>query len=523
MSKEPNVSSMPPPGLEKVSSSDSALVKAAYDEVDVAAQLASGGYGETISEEDALRIRRRIDWHLMPLMCRKMQFADKTTLGQSAVLGLTQSTHLTTNQFNWLGTIFYLSYLVFEYPQNLALQHFPVGKWMSLNIFVWSVALCAHAACTSFGGLFAVRFILGVCEGAITAGFLIVMSMFYTHAEQMLRVGFWFLMNGLAVIILGFIAFGVLHANTGNFEPWQWLMIITGVITLITSVVFWFFFPDSPANARFLSPEDRRLAVLRIKVNQTGVENKHFKFNQFYEALCDPKTWLFSLTVAICQIPNSLTNQRQLIVNMFGFSTIDTTLLGCVDGVVVIAAIYGSTKLSSYLRDCRGFIIALWTIPGIVGGILVVTLPFNNRIGLLFSYWTALIVNGCLPVLLGWVNSVTAGHSKRITTNAIVLSAYSIGNAVGPFMWEEKYRPRNRVPWAIIVACNGVVAILSLLIRLYLTRENNARARASYDETYEDVFIVVQDPKTGVEVKKKVDKAFLDLTDKQNRDFRYVR
>ena len=29
-----------------------------------------------------------------------------------------------------LGTIFYLGYLIFEYPQNLALQRFPVGKWM---------------------------------------------------------------------------------------------------------------------------------------------------------------------------------------------------------------------------------------------------------------------------------------------------------------------------------------------------------------------------------------------------------
>jgi hypothetical protein len=35
-------------------------------------------------------------------------------------------------QFNWLGTIFYISYLVFEYPQNLALQKFPVGKWIRL-------------------------------------------------------------------------------------------------------------------------------------------------------------------------------------------------------------------------------------------------------------------------------------------------------------------------------------------------------------------------------------------------------
>jgi hypothetical protein len=38
-----------------------------------------------------------------------------------------------------LGTIFYLAYLLFEYPQNLALQRFPVGKWMSLNILVWSM------------------------------------------------------------------------------------------------------------------------------------------------------------------------------------------------------------------------------------------------------------------------------------------------------------------------------------------------------------------------------------------------
>jgi hypothetical protein len=41
-----------------------------------------------------------------------------------------QGAHINQTQFNWLGTIFYLSYLTFQYPQNLALQKFPVGKWM---------------------------------------------------------------------------------------------------------------------------------------------------------------------------------------------------------------------------------------------------------------------------------------------------------------------------------------------------------------------------------------------------------
>ena len=37
----------------------------------------------------------------------------------------------------------------------------------SINIFIWAVALLSHAACKSFGSLFAVRFILGACEGKL--------------------------------------------------------------------------------------------------------------------------------------------------------------------------------------------------------------------------------------------------------------------------------------------------------------------------------------------------------------------
>jgi hypothetical protein len=85
-----------------------------------------------------------------------------------------------------------------------------------------------------------------------------------------------------AQIISGFISFGTLHIKTSHFEPWQWLMIITGILTLITSVSFWyvfrplalafysakcrFFFPDSPTNAWFLTPQERAIAVMRIQV-----------------------------------------------------------------------------------------------------------------------------------------------------------------------------------------------------------------------------------------------------------------
>jgi hypothetical protein len=104
-----------------------------------------------ISEEESMRVRRKIDWHLMPLLCAlyMLQFIDKTTLNNSAILGLKEDTHLTSDQYNWLGTILYvrterdgtpqltnsyLGYLVFEWPQSLALQRFPASKWMAANV-----------------------------------------------------------------------------------------------------------------------------------------------------------------------------------------------------------------------------------------------------------------------------------------------------------------------------------------------------------------------------------------------------
>lgn len=117
-------------------------------------------------------------------------------------------------------------------------------------------------------------------------------------------------------------------------------MIITGLITVVTAVIYWFFFPDSPTNAWFLTPEERAKAVIRIRENQTGVENKTFKKEQMIEALMEPKTWLFALFPAFGNIPNSLINQRSIIVTSFGWTPFQTTLLGCVDGVIEVIAIF---------------------------------------------------------------------------------------------------------------------------------------------------------------------------------------
>lgn len=58
------------------------------------------------------------------------------------------------------------------------------------------------------------------------------------------------------------------------------LIVITGVLTIIFGIFVYLLFPDSPLHATFLTHEERAQAVLRIKDNNSGIENKHFKKHQ---------------------------------------------------------------------------------------------------------------------------------------------------------------------------------------------------------------------------------------------------
>jgi MFS transporter, ACS family, allantoate permease len=101
------------------------------------------------------------------------------------------------------------------------------------------------------------------------------------------------------------------------------------------------------------------------------------------EALLDPKTWLFALASALDNIPNSLTNQTQLIIASFGFTTLQTTLLACISGVVEIVTIYTGVNLAARFKNARAIVGAIYFIPNVLGVLLIQLLPWNNKAGLL--------------------------------------------------------------------------------------------------------------------------------------------
>lgn len=147
------------------------------------------------------------------------------------------------------------------------------------------------------------------------------------------------------------------------------------------------------------------------------------------EALLDPKTWLFALFSAFTNIPNSLTNQRQIIISSFGFTYLDTTLLGCVDGFIEIMAIWTGVTLAARIPNGRAYVGATYFIPALVGVLMIEFLPWSNQIGLLFGIWLVDINSTGFVLSLSWLTNVTAGHTKRVRLSNLccTLSPFSCG------------------------------------------------------------------------------------------------
>lgn len=86
-----------------------------------------------------------------------------------------------------------------------------------------------------------------------------------------------------------------------------------GLITVVVGTIVIFFLPDNPMKSR-LSHDEKIWAIERLRENQTGIENKHFKPKQALECLMDPHVWLLSLITISFDVPNGAISSYQATI-----------------------------------------------------------------------------------------------------------------------------------------------------------------------------------------------------------------
>lgn len=331
------------------------------------------------------------------------------------------------------SSIFYFGYLFFQFPSGYFLQRLPIGKFLSLTTIGWGVILITTPACVSFGGIATNRFLLGAVEASVNPGFVLLMSMWYTSAEQPLRLETYYCTNGIATMFGGLIGYAIGHITTG-LSRWMYVFLIFGAISIFWGIISLLFLPDLPSTAKFLTPHDRLIAISRVASNRQGIKNHHFQTYQAWQTIHDPKTWVLFIMAIGAQIPNSaLTSFTSIIVGTFGFDTLGTQYLQIPGGAVqFLALMAGGYICTRFPRNSRCITMIIANSICILGAGLLVGLPSGNKWGRLVALWLCYFQGLGFSMSLTVVSSNIAGYTKKQLTAAVLFTGYCVGNIIGP-------------------------------------------------------------------------------------------
>jgi len=142
----------------------------------------------------------------------------------------------------------------------------------------------------------ALRFLLGAAEAGFGPSIPFLLSFFYLRHELGFRSGIFLAAAPLANTFAGALAYGITSGHS-KLANWRLLFLVEGLPTILAAPVAFFFLPDSPVHARFLTEEEKTIARAR-GVRQTGEAEKPrgVVVKDIGRTLLDAKAWFTAVS-----------------------------------------------------------------------------------------------------------------------------------------------------------------------------------------------------------------------------------
>lgn len=469
-----------------------------------------------ITPAEEKKLRRKVAAIVVSLtfLINLTLYSDKATLSYASIFGLWEDTGLTQDTYNNANTLFYVGYLIGQ-ANMFFVQKFPIGRVVTVMSAAWTIIIFLHCVAYNHQGIIALRFFLGFVESIAVPTLNLTMNQFLTPDEKNSYGPIWYVSSIGVSIPVGFIAYGILHANT-SVPIWKLFMIIIGGCTFLLTIIIFVIYPNNPTDAKFLSTKEKVWVIRRVQqTSQASIEQKVVKKYQIVEALTDPVSWLFAAFFLFQQLANNLAYQQNLLFEGIGnIGNLASTLVSVAAGGFASICAIIATVFLLYKKNYTAFSVVFWTVPSFAGSIALVSIDWDKKIALLAMLCLACPLFGVPWILMfSWNTTSCAGYTKRLTRNAIVMFWYAVSNIISPQIWRSKDGPRYIPAWIVQIVLSFFLAPLLALVIWYILKKRNTERLAHAQETHGAVQIDGQVVKANV--------AMLDLTDLENKNFTY--
>jgi ACS family phthalate transporter-like MFS transporter len=280
---------------------------------------------------------RRIIWRLMPflLIAFIINAIDRINIS-FAKLRMAEDILLSDAAYGIGAGIFYVGYILFEVPSNLYMQRVGARATLTRIMVLWGAVTVATAFVTTANQLIAARFLLGMAEAGFFPGVILYLTYWFPAALRG-RITATFMMSGVvAGVICGPLAGAImthLHGWLG-LHDWQMLFVLTGIPAIVLGLFGWFWLTDKPAQAAWLSPEQKQALAAVLATEQGKAQGG------FAQVLRDPRLYIAGL-VYFCIYSGSITMSYWMptLIRDFGLSDLNT--IGSVATLPYLGALAG--------------------------------------------------------------------------------------------------------------------------------------------------------------------------------------
>ncbi|MGW3276691.1 MFS transporter [Nocardia rhamnosiphila] len=245
------------------------------------------------------RTIRKVMLRFMPIigLAYIVLYLDRLNIG---VAGLTMNEELgiSASMFGFAAGIYFWSYTVCEPPSNYILTKVGARRWIARIMITWGIVTIATGFVQGATTLVVCRFLLGIAEAGFSPGMLYFVSRWFPNQDRGRSMS-W---------IVGFICLSGLGTPITThllemdgflgLSGWRWVFILTGVPAVIMAFVCFRVLRDTPAEAEFLTAEER--GWLTNKLDEEAAETESAAgSHSFWQGLVHPRV-LVLISVFIC-------------------------------------------------------------------------------------------------------------------------------------------------------------------------------------------------------------------------------
>ena len=400
---------------------------------------------------------RKVTWRLIPflMLCYLLAFIDRGNIGMAA-LQMNDDLGLTKKMFGFAGSLFFISYFLFEVPSNLALQKFGARKWIARIMITWGLVSACMALVQGATSLYVLRFLLGAAEAGFFPGVVLYLTYWFPAAYRARIVAIFMVAVPMASFVGSPLSALLLQAD-GLFglRGWHWLFILEGLPTVLMGVACLFFLTDRPEQAKWLSEEQR--GWLSARLEKERGEKKAAARVSIWKLLRSKEVVGMALVCATASAAGSVLGvwQPQLLKS-FGLTIMQTGLVNSIPYVIAAVLMVWWGRHSDRKGERRWhtaiplalisagmlgslFISSLAPTVVLLSCVLIGAYSFKGPFWALSSSWLApgsaaaglaainaasnLIGGGLMVNVYGWIKEGTGSHSLALLPIALLALA----------------------------------------------------------------------------------------------------